>query len=114
VDTPVLTDSEAADDSSLPFVFNPWKMKDLRRLHLNLPDGAKIVYLDLSTVAAVPMDDHAAWAHVAREISGAFATWSTATKSTPGPWAAAADELSKTAQLRRYPDAGHLPIHLPV
>ncbi|GAB2722726.1 relaxase/mobilization nuclease domain-containing protein [Arthrobacter bambusae] len=52
---------------------------------------------------AVPMDDHATWAHVARETSGAFAAWSTATEATPGPLAAAADELSKTAQLRRYP-----------
>lgn len=51
----------------------------------------------------VPLDDHATWAHVARETSGAFAAWSTATESTPGPLAAAADELSKTAQLRRYP-----------
>ncbi|QOT19883.1 relaxase/mobilization nuclease domain-containing protein [Paenarthrobacter sp. YJN-5] len=52
---------------------------------------------------AVPVDDHATWAQVARETSGAFAAWSTATEPTPGPLAAAADELSKTAQLRRYP-----------
>lgn len=52
---------------------------------------------------SVPLDDHATWAHVARETSGAFAAWSTATEATPGPLAAAADELSKTAQLRRYP-----------
>lgn len=55
------------------------------------------------SLRAVPLDDHATWAHVARETSGAFAAWSTATESTPGPLAAAADELSKTAQLRRYP-----------
>lgn len=52
---------------------------------------------------SVPLDDHATWAHVARETSGAFAAWSTATEPTPGPLAAAADELAKTAQLRRYP-----------
>ncbi|MGM7778973.1 relaxase/mobilization nuclease domain-containing protein [Arthrobacter sp. KNU-44] len=51
----------------------------------------------------VPLDDHNTWAQVARETSGAFAAWSTATEATPGPLAAAADELSKTAQLRRYP-----------
>ncbi|MCB5291508.1 relaxase/mobilization nuclease domain-containing protein [Arthrobacter sp. SO3] len=51
----------------------------------------------------VPLDDHDTWAQVARQTSGAFAAWSTATESTPGPLAAAADELSKTAQLRRYP-----------
>jgi hypothetical protein len=55
------------------------------------------------TLRSVPLDDHATWAHVARETSGAFAAWSTATEPTPGPLAAAADELSKTAQLRRYP-----------
>lgn len=55
------------------------------------------------TLRTVPLDDHATWAHVARETSGAFAAWSTATEATPGPLAAAADELSKTAQLRRYP-----------
>jgi hypothetical protein len=55
------------------------------------------------TLRSVSLDDHATWAHVARETSGAFAAWSTATEATPGPLAAAADELSKTAQLRRYP-----------
>ncbi|MFF2317964.1 relaxase/mobilization nuclease domain-containing protein [Arthrobacter sp. NPDC058097] len=55
------------------------------------------------TLRSVALDDHATWAHVAREASGAFAAWSTATEATPGPLAAAADELSKTAQLRRYP-----------
>lgn len=52
---------------------------------------------------SVPLDDHATWAHVARETAGAFAAWSTATEAVPGPLAAAATELSKTAQLRRYP-----------
>jgi hypothetical protein len=55
------------------------------------------------TLRTVPFDDHGTWAQVARETSGAFAAWSTATEPTPGPLAAAADELSKTAQLRRYP-----------
>lgn len=55
------------------------------------------------TLRSVPVDDHATWAHVARETAGAFAAWSTATETVPGPLAAAATELSKTAQLRRYP-----------
>jgi hypothetical protein len=55
------------------------------------------------TLRSVPLDDHGTWAQVAREIAGAFAAWSTATEQSPGPLAAAADELSKTAQLRRYP-----------
>lgn len=56
MDISVLADGEATVDSSLPFVFNPWKMKDLRRLYVNLPDGTKIGYLDLATLAAVPED----------------------------------------------------------
>ncbi|GAB2748201.1 relaxase/mobilization nuclease domain-containing protein [Sinomonas soli] len=55
------------------------------------------------TLRAVPLEDHGTWAQVARETSGAFAAWSAATEQTPGPLAAAADELSKTAQLRRHP-----------
>lgn len=55
------------------------------------------------SLRSVPLDDHGTWAHVAREAAGAFAAWSTATEATPGPLAAAADELSKTAQLRHYP-----------
>ncbi|MGT2464150.1 relaxase/mobilization nuclease domain-containing protein [Sinomonas atrocyanea] len=52
---------------------------------------------------SVSLEDHGTWAQVARETAGAFAAWSTATEPVPGPLAAAADELSKTAQLRRYP-----------
>ncbi|MFJ6378003.1 relaxase/mobilization nuclease domain-containing protein [Pseudarthrobacter oxydans] len=55
------------------------------------------------TLRSVPLDDHATWARVARETAGAFAAWSTATETVPGPLAAAATELSKTAQLRQFP-----------
>lgn len=55
------------------------------------------------SLASVPIDDHATWAHVARETSGAFAAWSNSVEAAPGPLAATADRLSKTAQLRRYP-----------
>ncbi|KRF08948.1 relaxase [Arthrobacter sp. Soil782] len=55
------------------------------------------------SLAAVPVEDHATWAHVARETSGAFAAWSNSVEAAPGALAATADRLSKTAQLRQYP-----------
>lgn len=36
------------------FVYNPWKMKEVRRLYINLTDGTKLGYLDLATLDAVP------------------------------------------------------------
>jgi hypothetical protein len=51
---------------------------------------------------AVPADDRATWAHVARETSGAFAAWSLRVEPTPGPLAATADSLARSAQLRAY------------
>jgi len=36
------------------FVYNPWKLKELRRLYINLADGTKVGYLDLATLDAVP------------------------------------------------------------
>jgi hypothetical protein len=44
-----------------------------------------------------------AWAQAAREASAAFGAWSQRIEPTPGPLADAARELSKLAQLRRYP-----------
>lgn len=43
------------------FVYNPWKMKDVRRLYVNLQDESKVGYLDLTTLEAVPetADKHA-------------------------------------------------------
>lgn len=55
------------------------------------------------SLAAVPVDDHATWAQVARETSGAFSAWSNSVEAAPGALAATADRLSKTAQLREYP-----------
>ncbi len=61
---------------------------------------------------AVPMDDHATWAKAAREVSGAFAAWSYRLEPTPGPLAATAAELSRTAQLRA-PRQHSKPVALP-
>ncbi|BCW73611.1 relaxase/mobilization nuclease domain-containing protein [Arthrobacter sp. NicSoilB8] len=54
-------------------------------------------------LATTPYRDHAAWAQAARETSAAFGAWSRRIEPTPGPLADAARELSKSAQLRRYP-----------
>lgn len=56
------------------------------------------VYAD--RLHSIPVTDHATWAKAARDASGVFAAWSLHTEPTPGPLAATADELCKTAQLR--------------
>jgi Relaxase/Mobilisation nuclease domain len=50
----------------------------------------------------VPLDDRALWAHVARETAGAFAAWSLRVEQTPGPLAATAETLARSAQLRAH------------
>lgn len=50
-------------------------------------------------LAQIPPEDHAAWAHVAHETSGVLAAWSLRQEQTPGPLAAASDELARTAAL---------------
>lgn len=50
---------------------------------------------------AVPTDDHAAWAGVAREVSGVLSIWSVAVEGAqPGPLAVVADALAKAARTR--------------
>ncbi|WP_221184800.1 relaxase/mobilization nuclease domain-containing protein [Paeniglutamicibacter cryotolerans] len=61
---------------------------------------------------SLAVGDHASWAWVAREASGVFATWSAQVEQVPGPLAATADELAKTAQLRDYRVHG-APVALP-
>jgi hypothetical protein len=51
---------------------------------------------------SVPVEDGATWAHVARETAGAFAAWSLRVEPTPGPLAATADALARSAQLRAH------------
>jgi hypothetical protein len=60
----------------------------------------------------IPREDHATWAKAAREVSGAFAAWSYRLETTPGPLAATAAELSRTAQLRAPRQHGK-PVALP-
>jgi hypothetical protein len=44
--------------------------------------------------------DHAGWALAAKDAAGAFAAWSNQVEDVPGPLAAAADSLARSAQLR--------------
>lgn len=60
----------------------------------------------------IPRDDHATWAKAARDVSGAFAAWSHRLEPTPGPLAATAAELARTAQLRT-PRQHSKPVPLP-
>lgn len=60
----------------------------------------------------IPRDDHATWAKAARDVSGAFAAWSHRLEPTPGPLAATAAELSRTAQLRAPRNHGR-PVAMP-
>lgn len=60
----------------------------------------------------IPRDDHTTWAKAAREVCGAFAAWSYRLEPTPGPLAATAAELSRTAQLRAPRQHGK-PVALP-
>jgi len=52
---------------------------------------------------AVPVEDRASWAHVAGQAAGALAAWSTRVEPVPGPLAAAAESLARSAQLRAGP-----------
>lgn len=53
---------------------------------------------------AVPVEDRQAWAQVARQTAGAFAAWSVRIEGgQPGPLAATATALGRSAQLRERP-----------
>lgn len=49
----------------------------------------------------IPLDDQTAWDRTARLAAGALASWSVAVETQPGPLAAAADALSRSAERRR-------------
>lgn len=48
----------------------------------------------------IPLADRAGWARVAHDTAGVFAAWSTRLEPVPGPFAATADALARSAQLR--------------
>ena len=50
---------------------------------------------------SIPLEDHAAWARTAREMSGVLSAWSVGVEGVPGRLAHAADLLAKSAQTYR-------------
>ena len=50
----------------------------------------------------VPVEDTATWAKVAHDVSGAFAAWSLRVEPVPGPLAATAEALARSATVRAY------------
>ena len=50
---------------------------------------------------SIPLEDHAAWARTAREMSGVLAAWSVSTEAVPGPLAHASYMLARSAQTYR-------------
>jgi len=88
---------------------NPWQYRPVTPgREENTPDPAMWrQYTDelsalRTQMRAVPLDDKAEWAHVARETAGAFAAWSQRVEATPGPLAQTARDLSRTAQIRAH------------
>ncbi|MBC7632976.1 relaxase/mobilization nuclease domain-containing protein [Aeromicrobium sp.] len=53
-------------------------------------------------MVAVPVEDTAAWAQLAKETSGVFAAWSVQTEDQPGPLAEASTALSRFSQVQAH------------
>lgn len=79
------------------------------RRELAVPDAAmwQQVGRDLEQLrvhlATVPHTERDTWARAARHGAGALAAWSARTEATPGPLAAAADALARSAETTRAP-----------
>jgi hypothetical protein len=58
----------------------------------------------------VPFDDRETWARVARQTAGAFAAWSTRLETEPGPLAATADALARSAETTKAPQRPRVPL----
>jgi len=75
-----------------------------REMHEPAPELWQTMASELGTLReqlrSVPIEDRETWARVARQTSGAFAAWSARVEPTPGPLAATADSLARSAQLR--------------
>lgn len=54
-------------------------------------------------LSSVPLEDRDTWSRLARDTAGAFAAWSKAVEDEPGPLAATADALARSAQTVRRP-----------
>lgn len=77
-----------------------------REIHEADPDLWKSYAGDIrqlrEQLRAVPVEDRAAWAHVAHDTAGVFAAWSERVEETPGPLALVSAEIARTSQLRAH------------
>lgn len=88
---------------------NPWQYRPVtpgREERTADPEMWKQYTADIKQLRvqmrAIPFEDRAAWAHLARDTAGAFAAWSQRVETTPGPLAQTARDLSRTAQIRAH------------
>ncbi|MDO4039322.1 relaxase/mobilization nuclease domain-containing protein [Clavibacter michiganensis] len=86
---------------------NPWQYKPVspgREESEMRPEFFKMYADDMvrlhEYIAKLDPNDHASWAHVARDTSAAYAAWSRRLETTPGPLADASRTLARSAQLR--------------
>lgn len=78
------------------------RMERLRKDPAELHAAAGQIADARERLRAVPVGDRAVWAAVAHDSAGVFAAWSRRLETRPGPLAATATQLSKSAQLRAY------------
>lgn len=75
-----------------------------REMHEPAPELWRTMSVELDELRErlreVPVDDRETWARVARQTAGAFAAWSKRLEAAPGPLAATADTLARSAELR--------------
>jgi hypothetical protein len=81
---------------------SPDRLERLRKDPAELHAAAGQIADARERLRSVPVDDRAAWAAVAHDSAGVFAAWSRRLETRPGPLAATATQLSKSAQLRAY------------
>ncbi|MDN4599314.1 relaxase/mobilization nuclease domain-containing protein [Leifsonia virtsii] len=88
---------------------NPWQYRPVapgREEHEPAPamwqQYSKEVRQLREQLRSIPVEDRAAWAHVARDAAGAFAAWSQRVETTPGPLAETSRELARSAQIKAH------------
>jgi hypothetical protein len=88
---------------------NPWQYKPAapgREESEMRPEMFKMYADDMTRlhdyIARLDPNDHASWAHVAKDTAGAYAAWSRRLEPTPGPLADAARTLARASQIRAY------------
>jgi hypothetical protein len=88
---------------------NPWQYKPAapgREEAEMRPEMFDMYTEDMSRlhdyIARLDPNDHASWAHVAKDTAGAYAAWSRRLEPTPGPLADASRTLARASQIRAY------------